>query len=67
MACLWTDPLLVTVYKASQEPLQLEVAIKPTMAMMCTSCFVQDEATGMTYMDTFTISMGEWPLGAPAL
>ena len=33
--------------------------------MMCTSCIVQDEATGMTYMDTVTASVGQVVLGGP--
>ena len=52
------DPLPVTALKAPVVPLQLEMPIKPAIAMMCTSCIVQDEVMGITYMDTVTTSMG---------
>ena len=65
MAYLWRDPLPVTTFEVPPEPLQLEVANEPTVAMMCTSCILQDEAMGMMYMDTVTTSMGQVALGAP--
>ena len=58
MACLRRDPLPVTALEAPPEPLQLELPIKPAVAMMCTSHIVQDEATVITYMDTITTSVG---------
>ena len=58
MACLQKDPLLVTACKAPPEPLWLGLAIEPAVAMMCASCIVQDEATGMTYMDTVSTYKG---------
>ena len=35
--------------------------------MMYTSCIVQDEAMGITYMDTVTTSVGQVALGGPHL
>ena len=35
------------------------------MAMMSTSCLVTDEATGVTYMDTITTSVGRVALSGP--
>ena len=61
------DPLPETALKAPPEPLWLEMQIKPAIAMMCTSHIVQDEATGITYMDTVTTSMGQVALGDPHL
>ena len=58
MACLRRDPSPTTALEAPMEPLQLEMPIKPAIATMCASCIVQDEATGITYMDTITTSIG---------
>ena len=57
----------MTALKAPPEPLQLETPIEPAIARMCTSCIVQDEATGITYMDTVTTSVGWVALGGPHL
>ena len=43
--------------KAPMEIIQLEVMVKPAMAIMCTTHIVQDETTGVTYMDTVTTSV----------
>ena len=40
------------------EPMQLKVMAEPMVAMMCASHIVQDEITGVTYMDTVTTSVG---------
>ena len=58
MACLGRDPSPVTALKATLEPLELEMPIKRAIATMCTSCIVQDEAMGITYMDTVTTCVG---------
>ena len=34
------------------------VVVAPGISTMSTSCLVRDEATGMTYMDTVTTSIG---------
>ena len=57
----------MTAFKAPPEPLWLEVTIELSVAMMCTSHIVQDEAMGMTYMDTVTTSLGQVALGGPCL
>ena len=38
----------------------------PTVAMMGASCIVKDEATGITYMDTITTSVGQVALSGPS-
>ena len=48
----------MAAHKAPLEPLWLEVVMEPTVATMCTSHTVKDEAMGMTYMDTITTSVG---------
>ena len=55
-ACLQRDPAIPI--KAPLELMQLEVMAEPVVAMMCTSSIVQDEITGVTYMDTVTTSVG---------
>ena len=35
----------------------------PIVAMMYTTCIVRDKATGVTYMDTVTASVGRVALG----
>ena len=47
------------------DPLQIAAVMEPTVAMMSTSCIVKDEATGVTYMDTITTSMGRVALSGP--
>ena len=38
--------------------MQPEILAEPAIATMCTSCIIQDEAIGVTYMDMVTPSMG---------
>ena len=40
-----------------------EAVIEPTVAMMCASHVVQDEASRVTYMETVTTSIGWVVLG----
>ena len=57
----------MTAFEAPPEPLQLEATIEPAVVMMCASRIVQDEATGMMYMDTVTTSVKQVALGGPHL
>ena len=57
MAFLQRDPLSVTAFKVPLELMQPEVMVEPTVAMVCASCIVQDEATGITYMEMVTTSV----------
>ena len=57
-ACLQRDPSPVVAYEAPQDPLQLAAVVEPTVAMISACCIMMDEATGITYMDTITTSMG---------
>ena len=66
-ACLQRDLSPATTFEVPLDPLQLEATIELTVAMICVSCIVQDEAMGMTYMDTITTSMGWVALGGPHL
>ena len=67
MACLQRDPLPATTFEVPLEPMQLEAMVKPTVAMMCTSCIVQDEAMGDHLYGYHHYFCGvEWPSGVPA-
>ena len=51
MACRQEDPLPVTPLEVRLEFTQPEAVVEPAVAMMCASCVVQDEASGVTYME----------------
>ena len=59
MSCLQEDPLPVIALKVPLEFIQPEVVIEPAIATMCASCVVQDEASGVTYMEMVTTSVGQ--------
>ena len=67
MACLQRDPLPVTTFEVTLEPKQPEAMVEPTVATMCASHIVQDEAMGITYMDMVTTSVGQVALGSSCL
>ena len=67
MACLQRDPLPVTAFKVPLEPTQPEAMVKPMVATVCASHIVQDEAMGITYMDTVNTSVGQVALGCSYL
>ena len=58
MACLQEDPLPVIALKVPMEFTQPEVVTELAVSMMCTSHVVQDEASGVTYMEMVTTSVG---------
>ena len=64
VACLQRDPLPMTTIKAPMEPTQPEIMVEPVIATMCTSYIVQDETTGVTYMDMVTTFMGRVALSS---
>ena len=59
MACLQRDPSPLTAFEAPLEPMQPEVMVEPTVAMVCARCIVQDKASGIMYMETVTFSVGQ--------
>ena len=66
-ACLQRDSLPMATIKAPMEPMQLEMMAEPAVATMCTGHIIQDETTGVTYMDTVTTSMGRVALRSSCL
>ena len=63
--CLQKDPLPEEVYKVPQDPLRVAALLTPTVATMSTSCNVRDQAMGVTYMDTVTMSVGWVAISGP--
>ena len=62
-ACLQRDLLPVTAFKVPLEPMQPEAMVEPMVGTVCASCIVQDEARGITYMETVTTSVGQVAFG----
>ena len=65
MACLQRSPTLEKACDVPPDPLQIAAVIELTVVMMSASCIVKDEATGVTFMDTVTTSMGRVTLSGP--
>ena len=53
--------------KASMKPMQPEIMMEPAIATMYTSHIIQDETTGVTYMDMVTTSMGRVALSSSCI
>ena len=58
-ACLQGDPSPATTVEVHSDLPWPEVAIKPTVATMYASHMIQDEASGVTYMEPVTTSIGQ--------
>ena len=65
MACLQKDPSPEKAHEVPLDPLQMAAVVEPTVVTMSTRCIVKDEATGVTYMDTMTTSVGQVALSGP--
>ena len=65
MACMKKDELLERAPKVSPNPLAMGVVTAPRMVTLNTSHIMRDEATGITYMDTVTTSIGRVALSGP--
>ena len=63
-ACLQRTQSPLTASEVPLEPIQPEAIIEPAVATVCASHIVQDEGTGVTYMDMVTTSMGQVALGS---
>ena len=67
VACLWRDSSPMVTIKAPMEPMQLGIMAESAVAAMYTSCIIQDETRGVTYMDTVTTSVGRMALSSSHL
>ena len=65
MACLRKDPSPEKTHETSPGHLQIAAVMEPTVATMSASCLVKEDATGVTYMDTVTTSVGLVALSGP--
>ena len=65
MACLRRDQSLEGVHEVSPNPLAVGVMSASGVVTMSTSCIMKDEVTGVTYMDTVTISVGRVAVSGP--
>ena len=65
VACLMRDSPTPAPTKAPPETRLPDVMMGPAVATMYATEIVQDEATGVTYMDTVTTSVGREALGNP--
>ena len=61
---MWRDPLPMAAVEAPMKPMQPEIMVEPPIATMCTSCIIQDETMGVTYMDMVTTSVGRVALSS---
>ena len=64
-ACLRRSQSPEEVHEVSPDPLAVGVMLAPWVVTMCTSCIIRDEATGATYLDTVTTSVGRVALSGP--
>ena len=58
-ACLQEEPSPVMALEVPLEFMQPEAVIEPAIATVCASHVVQDEASGVNYMEMVTTSMGQ--------
>ena len=65
VAYLLRDSSSLAPTEAPPEIRQPYTLMGPAVTMMYATCIVQDEATGVTYMDTVTTSVGRVALGIP--
>ena len=67
-ACLQGDLLPAIALELPLEFMQPEAVIEPVVATMCTSCVVQDEVSGVTYIWRWSPPPWvKWPSSVPAL
>ena len=65
MACLQRDPSHLTASKAPLEPMHPEAIVKPTVAMVCASCILQDEAMESLIWTWSPLLWSKWPSEVP--
>ena len=64
-ACLQTPELLEVASEVPLGTMSIGVVVTPRISTMSRSCIIRDEATGVTYMDTVTPSIGRVALSGP--
>ena len=64
-ACLQTPELVEVALEVPLGTMPIGVVVTPGISTMSMSCIIRDEATGVTYMDTVTTSVGRVALSSP--
>ena len=64
-ACLQMPEPLEMASEVPCGTVSIGVMVTPGISTMSTSCIIRDEATGVTYMDTVTTSIGRVALSSP--
>ena len=65
MACLKTLELMKVDQEVPIGTLSMGLVMTPGISSMSSSCIVKDDATGLTYVDTVTTSIGRIILSGP--
>ena len=65
VACLLRESPSLAPVEATPKVRQPAMLVEPTVMTMYATGIVQDEVTGVTYMDTVTASVGRVALGNP--
>ena len=65
MACLQTPELVEVALELPLGTMPFGVVVAPGISTVSMSHIVRDEATGVTYMDTVTTSVGRVALSGP--
>ena len=63
--CLWMLELVEVALEPLLGTMPFQVVVAPRISMVSMSCIMRDEATGVTYMDTVTTSIGRVVLNGP--
>ena len=66
-ACLQTPELVEVDLEAPLGTMPIGLVATPGISTMSMSCIIRDKATGITYMDTITTSIGRVALSGPGL
>ena len=67
VACLLRESSLLALIEATPKVRQPAMLVEPTVMTMYATCIVQDEATGVTYMDMVTGLVGRVALRNPCM
>ena len=67
MACLRTSEPVELDQEVPMGTLSLGLVAAPGITSLSSSCIVKDDATGLTYVDTVTTSIGRIILSGPDL
>ena len=67
MACLQMPELVEVDLELPMDTMPISLVTTPGISSMSASCIIKDEATGVTYLDTITTSIGRVAFSGPDL